>query len=130
MVYILSGQIFLLGLLKGRFLDHFYFLIYINDLSDNLSSNTKLFADDASLSWLVHDINQSGIDLNVDLEKISNCIFQLKMSFNPDINKLTQVVIFSRILQKSNHSSLTFSGTSVTQSEIQKYLEMFLDSVF
>ena len=128
MVYILSGQIFLPGLLKGRFLDHFYFLIYINDLSDNLSSNTKLFADDASLSWVVNDINQSGIDLNVDLEKISNWIFQLKMSFN--LNKLAQVVIFSRILQKSNHSSLTFSGTSVTQSEIQKYLEMFLDSVF
>ena len=128
MVYILSGQIFLPGLLKGRFLDHFYFLIYINDLSDNLSSNTKLFADDSSLSWVVNDINQSGIDLNVDLEKISNWIFQLKMSFN--LNKLAQVVIFSRILQKSNHSSLTFSGTSVTQSEIQKYLEMFLDSVF
>ena len=128
MVYILSGQIFLPGLLKGRFLDHFYFLIYINDLSDNLSSNTKLFADDASLSWVVNDINQSGIDLNVDLEKISNWIFQLKMSFI--LNKLAQVVIFSRILQKSNHSSLTFSGTSVTQSEIQKYLEMFLDSVF
>ena len=128
MVYILSGQIFLPGLLKGRFLDHFYFLIYINDLSDNLSSNTKLFADDASLSWVVNDINQSGIDLNVDLEKISNWIFQLKMSFN--LNKLAQVVIFSRILQKSNHSSLTFSGTSATQSEIQKYLEMFLDSVF
>ena len=117
-------------LLKGRFLDHFYFLIYINDLPDNLSSYTKLFADDASLSWVVHDINQSGIDLNVDLEKISNWIFQLKMSFNPDVNKLAQVDIFSRILQKSNHSSLTFSGTSVTQSEIQKYLEMFLDSVF
>ena len=128
MVYILSGQIFLPGLLKSRFLNHFYFLIYINDLSDNLSSNTKLFADDASLSWVVNDINQSGIDLNVDLEKISNWIFQLKMSFN--LNKLAQVVIFSRILQKSNHSSLTFSGTSVTQSEIQKYLEMFLDSVF
>ena len=128
MVYILSGQIFLPGLLKGRFLDHFYFLIYINDLPDNLSSYTKLFADDASLSWVVHDINQSGIDLNVDLEKISNWIFQLKMSFN--LNKLAQVVIFSRVLQKSNHSSLTFSGTSVTQSEIQKYLEMFLDSVF
>ena len=97
-------------------------------MSDNLSLNTKLFADDASLSWVVHDINQSGIDLNDDLEKISNWIFQLKMSFN--LNKLAQVVIFSRILQKSNHSSLTFSGTSATQSEIQKYLEMFLDSVF
>ena len=50
------------------------------------------------------------------------------MSFNPDINKQTQEVIFSLKLQKSNHPSLTFNGTSVTQSEIQKHLGMFLDS--
>ena len=50
------------------------------------------------------------------------------MNFNPDINKQAQEVIFSRRLQKSNHPSLTFNGTSVTQSEIQKHLGMFLDS--
>ena len=50
------------------------------------------------------------------------------MSFNPDVDKQAQEVIFSRILQKSNHPSLTFNGTSVTQSEIQKLLGMFLDS--
>ena len=31
-------------------------------------------------------------------------------------------------LQKSSHPFLTFNGTSVTQSEIQKHLGMFLDS--
>ena len=50
------------------------------------------------------------------------------MSFNPDVDKQAQEVIFSRILQKSNHPSLTFNFTSVTQSEIQKLLGMFLDS--
>ena len=34
------------------------FLIYVNELSDNLSSNPKLFADDTSLFSVVHDINQ------------------------------------------------------------------------
>ena len=48
-----------------------------------------------------------------------NCAFQWQMSFNPDINKQTQEVKFSRKLQGSNHASLTFSGTSVTQSETQ-----------
>ena len=91
------------------------FLIYINDLPDNLSSNPKLFADDISLFSVEHDINQSGINLNDDLEKISNWAFQWKMSFNPDINIQAQEVIFSRRLQKSNHPSLTFNGTSVTQ---------------
>ena len=31
------------------------FLIYINDLAEGLSSNTKLFADDTSLSSVIHD---------------------------------------------------------------------------
>ena len=103
------------------------FLIYINDLPDNLSSNPKLFADDISLFSVEHDINQSGINLNDDWEKISNWAFQWKMSFNPDTNKQVQEVIFSRNLWKSNHPSVTFSSTSVTQSEIQKHLGMFLD---
>ena len=63
------------------------------------------------------------------MEKISNWAFQWKMSFNPDINKQAQEVLFSSRLQKSNHPSLTFNGTSVIQSEIQKHLIMFLDSI-
>ena len=97
-------------------------------MSDNLSSNPKLFADDTSLFSVVHHISQSGINLNNDLEKISNWAFQWTMSFKPDINKQTQEVIFSSRFQKSNHLSLTFNGTSITQSEIQKHLGMFLDS--
>ena len=69
----------------------------------------------------MYDINQSGTNLNDDFEKISNWAFQWKISFNPDINKQAQEVIFSRKLPKSNHPSLTFKGTSVTQSEIQKH---------
>ena len=75
----------------------------------------------------MHDINQSGINLNDDLERISNLTFQWKMSFNPDINKRAQEVFFSRRLQKSNRPSLTFNGTSVTQSVIEKYLDSKLD---
>ena len=53
-----------------------------------------------------HDINQSGINLNDDLEKISNRAFQWKISFNPDINKQAQKVSFSRRLQKSSFSNV------------------------
>ena len=77
---------------------------------------------------VVCDINRSGTNLNDYLEKVSNWAFQWKMGLNPDINKEAQEVIFSRKLQKSNHPSVTFNGTSVTQSEIQKHLGIFLDS--
>ena len=85
-----------------------------------LGGNTLLFL-------AVDDINQYGINLKDDLKKITNWAFQWKIIFNPDINKQAQKVIFSLKLHKSNHPSLTFNVTSVTQSEIQKHLGMFLD---
>ena len=71
------------------------FLIYINDLSDNLSSNVKLFAYDTSLFSVTHDVTVSAWELNYYLRKISNRTFQWKMSFNPDVNKQAQELIFS-----------------------------------
>ena len=96
---------------QGSILGPRLFLIYINDLFDNLSSNPKRFADDTLLFSVVHDVYQSGIKVNDDLEKINSWAFQWKMSFNPDINKQAQEVIFSRKLQKPNHPSLTFKNT-------------------
>ena len=52
------------------------FLVYINDLSNGLKSNPKLFADDTSLFSVIHDVNSSQIDLNEDLDKINNWAYQ------------------------------------------------------
>ena len=69
------------------------FLICINDLSEDLSSNIKLFADDTSLFSVIHDINISAGELNKDLKKISEWGYQWKMIFNPDATKQAQEVI-------------------------------------
>ena len=74
------------GLITGQLL----FLIYINDLADELSSNTKLFTDGTSLSSVVHNRDSSAADLNNDLAKISHLAQQWKMSFNPDPSKQAQ----------------------------------------
>ena len=66
------------GVLQGSILGLLIFLIYINDLSDGLSSNAKLFADDTSLFSVVHYINTSAIELNKDLKKINDRAFQWK----------------------------------------------------
>ena len=47
------------------------FLIYINDLSDDLSTTAKLFADDTSLFSVKQNPNTSASHLNNDLSKIT-----------------------------------------------------------
>ena len=75
------------GVPQSSILGPLFFLIYINDLSDNLKTNPKLFADDTSLFSIVHDLNVSANDLNPDLKKINDWAYQWKMNFNPDPSK-------------------------------------------
>ena len=100
------------------------FLIYVNDLPDNLSSNVKLFADDTSLFSVIHDINISAGELNEDLKKISEWAFQWKMIFNLDATKQAQEVIFSRRKKKP---PLFFNNAIVSQTNSQKHLGVTLD---
>ena len=52
------------------------FLIYNNDLSNGVSSNCKLFADNTSLFSVVNDILSNAATLRNDLSVISNWAIQ------------------------------------------------------
>ena len=68
--------------LKIHILGPLLFLIYINDLTEDLSSNEKIFVDDTFLFSVGYDIQTSANNLNQDLEKISTWVTQWKMNFN------------------------------------------------
>ena len=69
------------GVPQGSLLGPLLFLIYVNDLSENLASNPKLFADDTSLFFVVKNVDASNVDLNKDLKKIGEWTFQWKINF-------------------------------------------------
>ena len=80
---------------QGSIMGPLLFLIYINDLPNELKSNVKLFADDTSLFTVVKDKNESANILNNDLHSISTWAYNWKMLFNRDSSKPAQEVLFS-----------------------------------
>ena len=71
MVSHLNGCLTKLVYHKVPFLVHLFFLIYMNDLSDDLLSTVKLISDDTSLFFIVYDSKISVNDLNNDMQKIT-----------------------------------------------------------
>ena len=115
------------GVPQGSYSGPLFFLIYINDLSVNITSTVKLFADDTSLFSNIHDPKITAYELNKDLHKIAEWAHQWKMSFSSDLNKQAQEVIFSRKMTKSSHPQVFFNDIPVSRVSFQKHLGIYLD---
>ena len=115
------------GVSQGSILGPLFFLIYINDLSVDITFIVKLFADDTSLFSIVDDPYTSANELNKDLQKISEWAHHWKMTFNPDQNKQAQEVIFSREIIKSSHPQISFNNMLAFCVNFQKHLGIYLD---
>ena len=116
------------GVPQGSILGPLFFFVYINDLTENLICNVKLFADDTSLFTIVRDPVSAAMDLNHGLNLISRWADKWKMSFNPDPTKQAVELIFSRKKKPHNHPLILFNDTPISKTEEHKHQGLILDS--
>ena len=77
----------LAGVPQGSILGPLLFLVYINDLRNELKSTVKHFTDDTSLFIMVKDKQERVDVLNHDLSLISKWAFNWKMLINHILTK-------------------------------------------
>ena len=90
------------GVPQGSVLGPLLFLVCINDLSEVIDSEVRIFADDTFIFQIISDDMQlTTTGLEQDVRKITKWANQWRMEFNPDISKQAVEVVFYK---KNNNS--------------------------
>jgi hypothetical protein len=109
------------GVPQGSVLGPILFSIFINDLPDNIRSNTRLFADDCVLTRQVNSISDCAL-LQHDLSAVENWCSTWSMSMNADKCK---IVSFTK---KTNPLNFDYSlcGHTLERTKEYKYLGLIV----
>src|SRR3954463_11369344 len=114
------------GVPQGSILSPFLFLIYIDDLFDDIESIGFLFADDGALIQVSDDQEEVITGLNNDLERISRWSLRWRLFFSP---KKFQLLVFGskRYFPNLANVTLTYNGQTIIGSEFVIYLGFKID---
>ena len=105
------------GVPQGTVLGPLLFLIYINDLPDNIKSKVRLFADDCVLYDNI-STTQDAVSLQEDLDRLSEWEVKWQMQFNPSKCFVLRIPASrSPII-----SSYTLGGTVLQETSAHSYL--------
>ena len=101
------------------------FLIYINDITENLETDCFLYTDDTSLYDVVDTPAMSSIKLNNDLRKINEWAQRWLVTINPT---KTESIIFSAKKLKVHHPDLFFDNKKTVDVFQHNHLGLTLSS--
>ena len=96
------------GVPQGSVLGPLIFLLYINDITDNLGNLARLYTDDTSLSYFGRNYDIMKSDINNDLSKLNEWAKLWLVDFNP---KKTKALVIST--SAVPHLDLRFNGEPV-----------------
>ena len=109
----------LAGVPQGSVLGPLLFLVYINDIVDNISCNIKLFADDTSLYITLDDYALGYRTLNSDLRLISDWADKWQVKFSTG---KTESITFSRKVHSHTHPDLYLGDSKIKDVKNHKHL--------
>ena len=95
------------GVPQNSILGHLLFLLYINDIVNNIQSQVRLFADDTSKFPMVDNAIESADILNRDMNTIASWSNKWLVSFN---SQKTETMVISRKVYKPHHPSLVLNN--------------------
>ena len=128
------------GVRQASILGPIWFLIFINDIFDNFSSNIKLFIDDTFLFSVILDITASAREWRLEKnqrwenwqktwkKKISDWPFHWKMILIQMLKRAQEVICSRKIKKNPTYSPRVFSNAIVSEINSQKHLGVALDS--
>jgi len=113
------------GVPQGSVLSPLLFIIYTNDLPDNLNiAKSILFADDTTIYHSSSNISQLYETMNTELNNLTDWFQANKLSLN--ISK-TNYMIFSNINLQQNYIELKITNQIIMQKSCVKFLGVLID---
>ncbi|MCG7883757.1 MAG: reverse transcriptase family protein [Candidatus Thiodiazotropha endolucinida] len=113
------------GVPQGSILGPLLFLLYINDVVQNVQSCIKLFADDTSLYIIVDNPINAAMLLNSDLETIHKWAETWLVKFNPS---KSESLLVSRKTNINRHPPLVMNNEYINEVTHHKHLGIFLSN--
>ena len=104
---------------QGSILGPILFLLYINDIVNNIGCPIRLFADDTNLYIVVDSPISAANFLNSNLRTISNWAEAWLVDFNAS---KTVSMIISRKANPSQHPPLFMDNVILTETDTHKHL--------
>ena len=109
------------GVPQGSRLGPLLFIIYINDITENIESDILIFADDTTLLASAKTPTETTEILNRDLEKLSCWSKMWKVSFNAD--KSEQMIFSKKVMHSPD---IIFNGENIKKVTVHKHLGLHL----